>query len=191
MTEILIYNTENALKRYIEPNQFHCSGQAILDLIPKEIPVVGLEIGTDVGETARYLLKMNPHMFLYCVDPYKTYIDWNGNNINDREKILEEFTQRTKEYENRYMLYRESSNDATIFFENESLDFVFIDGLHEFTQTYLDCVNFYPKLKKGGLFCGHDYNTIPAVKKAVDRFASEISMEVNTAINDVWYFYKE
>jgi predicted O-methyltransferase YrrM len=194
MTDILIYDTQKAAFGLgQQPPNYECSGQAIIDLVKpfRMSRIIGLEIGTDIGQTARYLLKTEPRLFLYCVDPYSNYIDWNGNNLNDRDIIHDQFVQQSKEYEDRYMLYRKSSNDAVSLFLNESLDFVFIDGLHVFEQTYLDCFNYYSKVKKGGLFCGHDYNTIRGVNMAVNKFASEVGATVKTAINDVWYWYKE
>ena len=83
-----------------------------------------------------------------------------------------------------------TSDAAVNNFENESLDFVWIDGLHQYNQVLKDCRNYWPKLKKGGLFCGHDYKVIPGVNKAVDEFAAEINVTVLTTIKDVWYWYK-
>jgi len=39
---------------------------------------------------------------------------------------------------------------------DESLDFLFIDGDHRYNQISKDINNYYPKVKKGGIICGHD-----------------------------------
>ena len=54
-----------------------------------------------------------------------------------------------------------------------------------------DCQNYLIKLKPGGLFCGHDYDTIPEVKKAVDDFAKSINVNIKQEKKDIWYFIKK
>jgi len=67
-----------------------------------------------------------------------------------------------------------SSEKAAKFFANGSLDLVFIDGDHSYEMVKLDIELWLPKIKKGGIMCGHDYNWIgpdgyPGVQKAVDE----------------------
>jgi predicted O-methyltransferase YrrM len=42
-------------------------------------------------------------------------------------------------------------------FENESLDFIFVDGDHSWEGVKNDIVLWWPKLKPGGVMAGHDY----------------------------------
>jgi hypothetical protein len=188
MTEFITYNTSSGVTSY--KNSYQCSGQGIIDLIKDIKNPVGIEIGSDVGETASYLLETRKDLFLYCIDPYMSYIDWNGNNLNDREDVLRKFMNTMKPYKDRYKLLRMTSDEAVEQFVNSSVDFVFIDGLHEYNQTLRDCYNYWPKLKESGLFCGHDYKTIPAINKSVDEFAGKINKQVLTTVNDVWYYFK-
>jgi len=188
MTEFINYNTSSGAVSYT--NAYHCSGQGILDLIKDVKHPTGIEIGSDVGETASYLLETRKDLYLYCIDPYMTYIDWNGNNLNDREDVLNKFMTTMKPYKDRYKLLRMKSDEAVIEFVNESVDFVFIDGLHEYVQTLRDCKNYWPIVKKGGVLCGHDYKTIPGVNQSVDDFAIQVNKQVLTTVNDVWYYFK-
>jgi hypothetical protein len=57
-------------------------------------------------------------------------------------------------------------------FENESLDMVFLDANHAYESVIKDIDAWYPKVKKGGIFSGHDYiDSQPGVVKAVkERF---------------------
>jgi len=82
------------------------------------------------------------------------------------------------------------SDDAVEYFEDESLDFIFIDGLHTYEQVLKDCINYYPKIKKNGLFAGHDYSAIIGVKKAVDEFASSVNKQIVHSEADAWFWYK-
>jgi predicted O-methyltransferase YrrM len=154
-------------------------------------PIVGLEIGTDTGISTRYLLDMIPGLKLYGIDPYINYIDWNNMNLNEREETYKIFMHSLSRYGNRHVHYRMTSDDAVSKFEDESLDFIFVDGLHTYDQVLLDCRNYYPKLKKNGLFCGHDYGTIEEVRRAVDEFAKEVNKEIQFMRQDNWTWIKD
>lgn len=60
-----------------------------------------------------------------------------------------------------------------------SLDFVFVDANHEYDPFKADLAAWWDKLRKGGLFCGHDYNGHMdrmgkwGVKRAVDEAFGE------------------
>jgi len=170
--------------------KMNADGSGIIDLIKDVSNPIGLEIGSDVGDTICYLLDNNKELFMHSVDPYENYIDWNGNNLNERENVYRFFLDRVKKFENRCTQHRMRSDDAVSLFDNNFFDFIFIDGLHTYDQLTKDCFNYYPKLKLGGLFCGHDYTVISGVHKAANEFANKVNKKISTTINDVWYWYK-
>lgn len=49
------------------------------------------------------------------------------------------------------------SFDVVKEFPDEFFDFVFIDADHTFEGCLRDIVDWYPKVKKGKVLCGHDY----------------------------------
>jgi len=49
--------------------------------------------------------------------------------------------------------------EAVKVFENNSLDFVYIDGNHEFRYFAEDIYEWPKKVRKGGIISGHDYFT--------------------------------
>jgi hypothetical protein len=123
------------------------------------------------------------------------YQDWYPGGYLDqpgRNRVKEKMQLRTSKYADRFTHYEMTSDDAVTKFEDESLDFIFIDGLHEYGQVLTDCRNYWSKVKKGGIFAGHDYKVIEGVGRAVDEFAAEIGQkEVNyLPDNDVWYWIK-
>jgi predicted O-methyltransferase YrrM len=168
----------------------NCSGYGLAELLKDKINPVGLEIGCSEGDTSIFLLSSNPNLRLISIDPYVEYLDWNGNQLNDRPNLFHKTKERLSSYSNRFVLIRDYSDNAISQFENESLDFIFIDGLHTYEQVKKDCENYYSKIKPGGLFSGHDYNTIPAVNKAVNEFAFSVNRNIMTAQHDVWYWLK-
>lgn len=58
------------------------------------------------------------------------------------------------------------SPEAARLYAPASLDFVWIDGSHEFNAVLADLLAWWPKIKPGGTLGGHDYNQ-PQVRRAV------------------------
>jgi len=53
-------------------------------------------------------------------------------------------------------------------FDDGSLFFVFIDGSHHYEDVAADLAAWEPKIRKGGLFAGHDHTeSFPGVQRAV------------------------
>lgn len=63
------------------------------------------------------------------------------------------------------------SVNAAGHFEDSSLDGVFIDAAHDYESVVKDVAAWWPKVKPGGIFAGHDY-PCDDVKRAVDEHAA-------------------
>lgn len=171
------------------------AGIGIIELIKNlgKERLIGLEIGCSLGHTTVHLMNNFSGLKLYGIDPYIEYTDWNGNYLPPEHHIenLEIFNRNIKPFIKQHTLYREKSDDVVNKFEDESLDFIFIDGLHEYEQVLTDCRNYYSKVKSGGIFSGHDFTVIPGVHNAVVEFATEIKIPQIFSTNvDVWYWIK-
>lgn len=62
------------------------------------------------------------------------------------------------------------SAEAASHFDDESLDGVFIDAAHDYDSVVKDVAAWFPKVKPGGIFAGHDYPW-HEVEKAVNEHA--------------------
>ena len=122
-----------------------------------------IEIGTWEGVFSDTLLKSTNCKKLYCVDPYKHF----ANNeypdaINDltQEQYDNVFLNTNKnlstKYGERVEFIRLESVNASKMFENNSVDFVYIDGNHDYKYVDADIKAWYPKIKSGGYLCGDD-----------------------------------
>jgi predicted O-methyltransferase YrrM len=110
--------------------------------------------------------------------------------LNDRQEFFERVTKEMAVYGDRFVLIRDFSDNVVDRFKDGEFDFIFIDGLHTYEQLTKDCHNYYSKVKDGGIFSGHDYETIPGVHQAVLEFAPTKTDKVLTTECDVWYWYK-
>ncbi len=165
-------------------------GEDIPEIIKGIENPVGVEVGVAEGTTTEYLLQTLPSLRLSGVDSYPVYIDWNDTQP-DGDANKAEMLRKVDPYMERYNHIYEDSDDAVSKFDDESLDFVFIDGLHTYNQVLKDCQNYYSKIKKGGFIIGHDFARIQGVNKAVREFAKSIGKEIKNAKQDLWYWQKD
>merc|ERR1712232_1187361 len=87
---------------------------------------------------------------------------------------LDKFWEHTR-------ILQEPSQLAARLFENESVDFVFVDADHDNGPVYNDLVAWWPKVRKGGHLAGHDYSphrptAYSGVLGAVQAFANEYNV---------------
>ena len=175
-------------------NQSEPSGLGLVEPISKlQGELIGVEIGVCLGYTSKALLEQIPNIKrLYAVDNYPAFIDWNGGDINEERQEL--MKQHAKElltpFGDRVIFSYESSTDFSDYFGEESLDFVFIDGDHSEEASYEDFWNYYPLVKKGGIFAGHDI-VLPDVEKSLKRFLGDKFDKVIKVSNNAWYSIKE
>lgn len=188
MDDVIVFNTET--QAFGINQEFKCSGFGLGEMVRgMENPHV-IEIGTDIGDTANFLLDSNPNLKLVSIDPYYDYIDWNGSNLQNRENMYQSMMKRLSGYSDRFVQVRKTSDDAHADFEDEKYDVVFIDGLHTYEQLTKDCENYYSKVKPGGVFAGHDFTAIEGVNRAAKEFAEKVGKEILTTESDVWYWIK-
>ena len=116
---------------------------------------VGAEIGVDKGEFSVKFCEAG--LALYAVDPWKYY---SGYEDDRGQQFLDELYENTKRLLTPYpqcRVVRKTSMQAAEDFADESLDFVYIDGNHEFTHVAQDIGVWTRKVRKGGVIAGHDY----------------------------------
>jgi hypothetical protein len=78
------------------------------------------------------------------------------------------FLNNMKPVENFYTPRRMTSVDAARLYQDNSLDFVFIDADHSFSAVCQDIEVWLSKVKSGGILAGDDYGS-PDVSRAVNH----------------------
>ena len=117
---------------------------------------VGVEVGTERGQYAKAMLTRNPDLKLYCVDPWIAYQGYREHVTQEKLDWL--YSEAVTRLEGlNAVLVRKFSHDAAADFKDESIDFVYIDGNHEFRHVVNDIADWTPKVRKGGIVSGHDY----------------------------------
>lgn len=124
---------------------------------------VCVEIGTWHGGFSEELLKQPDVTKVYCVDPYKHFENneypdgMNDLNQGQFDELYRSVSSRFRSmFGSRVEFIRKISVDAVSQFADESLDFVYIDGNHDYKYVLEDLKVWYPKVKQGGFLCGDD-----------------------------------
>jgi len=136
----------------------------LIDLIKDlNIPIETMvEVGSYQGEsTIIFAENIKTLKTLYAVDPWMNgYAP--GDVCSDEypmDIVESNFNVRIKDYP-QISKQKTTSEEFSKTIEDGSLDFVYIDGDHQYESCKKDLELWVPKVKKGGIIAGHDYLAI-------------------------------
>ncbi len=116
-------------------------------------------------------------------------LDAQFNVVSDWAKIIP-----------RIKVIRDFSVNASLKFENNYFDFVYIDADHTEKAVQEDIYAWWPKVRPGGILGGHDYS--PAIVningsvlkfgviEAVNKFANQNKLQLHIDKNMSWFIPK-
>jgi len=149
------------MKNFINKSKQDITRLDLISTIGREFPNgKGVEVGTFKGEFSKEIVENWPGT-LYMVDVWRPlaneeYLD-SSNHNNFENGVYGEAIKNIRGHEDRAVMVRASSEIAANMFEDNSLDFVYIDANHAYEYVVQDIKLWYPKVKAGGYLCGHDY----------------------------------
>ena len=186
-------------KKYFRKTSLKQKGDAafFLNEIKNKKPKNFLEVGVFHGVTARnvceLLSQIHSNNFKYIgIDLFekssenKSEIIPNTNFSNPFKKIyykylkrqdpysLEAVTELLKKYKNNIHLIKGNSNKILKKIDMSKIDYVFLDGGHDYETVRNDLNNSINVLGNNGTILCDDYNLsyAPGVKKAIDEFVN-------------------
>lgn len=142
---------------------------------------VGCELGVWKGEFSNHILEVVKPSKLYLVDPWLYQPEftnsWYGGTVaknqNDMDEIFYEVSQKFAD-KREVEIVRSKTECLGNSIIDSSLDWVYIDGNHEYKYVLNDLEVFVDKVKPGGVICGDDYGRgrsgIGPVAQAVKEF---------------------
>mgnify|MGYP001428920517 FL=1 len=154
---------------------------------------IGVELGVAEGSFSYQMMESKKFKYFYGIDSYDMFQHDNNEYIKAKKKL--------SNFEN-YKLIRKKFNDSLDDFQDNSLDFIYIDGFaHEGSDAGKALIQWIKKLKIGGICAGDDYHRKwPLVKMIVDDVVSQLNLELNITnkkINEKysefpsWFFVKK
>eukprot|EP00927_Polykrikos_kofoidii_P043699 TRINITY_DN37776_c0_g1_i1.p1 TRINITY_DN37776_c0_g1~~TRINITY_DN37776_c0_g1_i1.p1 ORF type:complete len:617 (+),score=86.06 TRINITY_DN37776_c0_g1_i1:176-2026(+) len=148
--------------------------QRLRERVGKERPLDVVEVGVLTGGTSRRVMQAFPGGLRYTgVDPNQntgcTQV-WKGDFVGAPLQVpCQEMPRQiyAAEAMNGARFFEMTSLDAAPLFSDRSLDFVYIDAMHD-DSVSLDLEAWEPKLRDGGVLAGHDFTPdTPAVPRHV------------------------
>ena len=198
-------------KKYFRKTSFKQKGvgEFFLNEIATKSPKIFLEVGVFHGVTARnvceLLQKIHGKDFQYIG------LDLFAENIENKSEIipntkfsnpfkniyfnyikrqdpytLEAVEDLLKKFKNNISLIKGNSNTILKKIDMSKIDFVFLDGGHDY-QTVKSDLNFCKEviINGGTVLCDdYDLSYAPGVKKAIDEFSSDNSIKCTIICND-------
>jgi len=116
----------------------------------------GAEIGVQKGDYSLVLCTSIPGLHLKCVDSWEPYTPRISQGRQDL--YLARTAARLAPYD--VEIIKKTSMDAVRDVPDASLDFVYIDAMHEFDYVIMDLVEWSKKVRAGGIVSGHDYSNV-------------------------------
>lgn len=168
--------------------------------------ITGAEIGVYLGGNARDIFNNVPHLRMHLVEDLSEM-----HNRNDGQDWVPHLGECLKGLdESLFTWHVKTSAEASREVKDGSLEFCYIDANHSYEYVMQDCRLWWPKVKIGGLLCGHDFLIefmnekkfqSTQVKDAVEQFSRDMNLEVhhNQNVDDIntghsglhdWWLFK-
>lgn len=153
-----------------------------------------VELGAYKGKSTSFIvteiINKNRNIKFTTVDTFQG--DSGSNDLKEIEaykqvnvsKMYEEFKENTKHLSDRLQTIIGKSNEAAEYFEDNSVDVIFLDAGHSASAVLADLKAWYPKMKDNSIMSGHDYNSWIGVKTSVLEFFGK---EPDKVENDCWF----
>jgi predicted O-methyltransferase YrrM len=150
-----------------------------------------VEIGVWKGKSAAYMateiFNSGKNIKFDCIDTWEgseEHLDptsnfFEPNLVQDKDWLFTHFLDNIKPVRDVIYPIRKPSLEAVQLYQDESLDFVFIDASHDYDNVLKDIQAWYPKTKTStGIISGHDYSWSLEVKKAVHDFFDPLGLTI-------------
>ena len=163
----------------------------------------GVEVGVAFGENAEIILNTCSLKRLYLVDNWDYVPNENpkgyADAIKDWQGCYDYCYNKISKFDDRAVMVKNTSAQASKAFKYNSLDFVYIDANHMSPYIDNDLQAWYSKVKTGGIFGGHDYHLVERpdykcdVKTAVDNFFKDKDYQIliTEDADPSWYIIKK
>jgi hypothetical protein len=129
-----------------------------------------VEIGVDHGFNAKTMLETLSIKKLYLIDV----------------KLKKKTRERLSKYKDKIKFIENYSDKAAPEIPNEQ-DFIYVDGGHDYDCVKKDIELYYPKVKNGGIFGGHDFDANHMdICRAVFEFVQKNNLKLYGKNSDWW-----
>jgi len=141
---------------------------------------LGAELGIAGGFHIDQILLRCPTVSVIGVDLFGGW----GPSLADRIAMLDLLAPHGDRF-----TFLNMSTVCAVTHVPDGLDWAYVDASHDRPAVARDLDLWYPKVRKGGLFMGHDYGGeyTEQVKPAVDRFLRGKGLKLTGVEDTVWW----
>jgi hypothetical protein len=158
--------------------------------IPKLLDTLGLnglgaEVGVKCADYSAYILRHSKLSVLYSID----FWDHPKTSVLDNLITYSQSTLRLFKYPDRSVILRMDHKKAAGLIQDGSLDFVYYDIGYNFDTVKEGIDIWWPKVARGGLFCGHIFSQIvledgshkptTVAKDALNEFLDDVELSAH------------
>lgn len=158
-----------------------------------------VEVGAWKGKSTSYMaveiVNQNKNITFDVIDTWEGSQDETVHMENPDvvdNTLFETFCNNLSPVQEYINVIRSDSVEAANMYEDESVDFVLLDGGHSYEQVKADITAWLPKVKKGGVLAGDDYghvNKRHLPKSGLAKAVDELLPDANT--DNYWWTYKK
>ncbi|MGF7078030.1 class I SAM-dependent methyltransferase [Mucilaginibacter sp. UYCu711] len=153
--------------------------------------IVCVEIGSYLGASSCFIANaLNNNSVLYCIDTWENDAMIYSKNDDDDSNLIkkntfEVFLSNTKNYISKIKMLRGWSYLVVVDLKTleNNIDFIFIDGDHNYDGVKKDWDAYKPLLKKGSLIVLHDTSWATGVNQVIKENILPIATIVYTLPN--------
>lgn len=151
-----------------------------------------IEIGSYCGASTEIFATHFPNSTINSVDPWEMYVEdcssydltQQGLELKEAEQIFDKLILK---YSN-IIKNKTSSVEFSKTIKEETVDFIYIDGNHQYSSVIEDLRTWYPKIKKNGMMCGHDLGWGSVASALVEFYNGKLPDAV--FVDTSWIYYK-
>lgn len=154
---------------------------------------VFVELGCYKGKSTSFIgveiQKQKRDINFFVFDSFEGATNSNDANevkaYNGIKNIEQTYLESIAPIGNKIQTIKSLSHEAAEYFEDGSVDCLFIDAGHSYEAVKKDIDCWLPKMKPNGIMAGHDYTAWIGVNQAVqEKFGTPHKVE-----NDCWFIY--
>jgi predicted O-methyltransferase YrrM len=154
-----------------------------------------VEVGSWLGRSASYfgveIINSEKPISLHCVDNWLGGKELQHHEMVKSGQLYNEFLKNIEPVKSVIVPKQKTSLEASQDYEDNSLEFVFLDAAHDYKSVTEDIKAWYPKVKSGGILSGHDYEPgWSGVVAAVDEFCTANLYTIKQKAGTSWMFFK-
>jgi predicted O-methyltransferase YrrM len=131
---------------------------------------------------------------MWCTEGNDYYFSKKEGQVElGYEKVLSKYKDKTN-----VKLIKMKSSEASKLYDDEYFDWIYIDADHTYESVLEDIKMWLPKLKKGGVISGHDFDpsddnlnfSLYGVEKAVKEIFGDNFKLTKESNYKSWYVFK-